>query len=195
MSQTSSPTPTPDTAAQDDIEARRAARRSVRTARRQLGRVQRKLQARRGEVDLLRAQIEILRAELCTPVERQASFAAGPDERETDRGIASYVLSARMHRRHNTTGVHRPTKLREPILELYSKTAARDFAEQHGVQIPASLGAWATPDLIDWTSLPHRFVMKSNRGGGGVSVFPLERRGQQFYDYIARETTTAEEVV
>jgi len=180
---------------EEDPEARRAARRSVRSARRQLGRAQRKLQARRSEVDLLKAQIDILRAELQTPVERQASYAAAPDERELDRGIASYVMSARMHRRHNTTGVHRPTSLREPILELYSKTAARAFAEQHGVQIPASLGSWATPHLIDWSTLPDRFVMKSNRGGGGVSVFPLERRGNQYYDYIASELTTPEAVV
>jgi len=199
MSETSqtcetSQTPAPDPAGQEEADARRAARRSVRAARRQLARVQRKLQVRRSEVDLLKAQIEILRAELRTPVERQASFAAGPDERETDRGVASYVLSARMHRRHNTTGVHRPTRLREPILELYSKTAARAFAEQHGVQVPASLGTWSTPELIDWDSLPDRFVMKSNRGGGGVSVFPLERRGRTFYDYIAGELTTAQDV-
>jgi hypothetical protein len=179
---------------QEQSDARRAARRSVRSARRQLARVQRKAQARRSDVDLLKAQIEILRAELRTPVERQASFAGSPEEQETDRGVASYVMSARMHRRHNTTGVHRPNRLREPILELYSKTAARAFAEQHGVQIPASLGSWATPDLIDWASLPDRFVMKSNRGGGGVSVFPLERRGQGFFDYIANEMTTAEAV-
>jgi len=193
MNQTAQPSGH-DVDGEEDPEARRQARRSVRAARRQLGRVQRKLQARRSEVDLLKAQVEILRAELRTPVERQSSFAAGPDERETDRGIASYVIAARMHRRHNTTGVHRPTKLREPILELYSKTAARAFAEQHGVQIPASLGSWATPDLIDWDGLPNRFVMKSNRGGGGISVFPLERRGDQYYDYIASEMTTAEAV-
>ena len=187
--------PHPDPDPEGDADVGRAAGRSVSSARRRLGRVQRKLQARRADVDLLKAQLEVLRAELRTPVERQAPFAAGPEEQETDPGIASYVVSARMHRRHNTRGIHRPTRLREPILDLYSKTAARAFAQEHGVQIPASLGTWATPDLIDWGSLPDRFVMKSSRGGGGVSVFPLERRRHRFYDYIANATTTAEEVV
>lgn len=149
----------------------------------------------RDEIEELRGQVAILAMELKSPAERQASAPGqGADALETDRGIASFVVSSRMHRRHNTTGVHARNGLREPILDLYAKTAARRFAELHGIQVPAVLGTWPTPDDIVWDELPERFVIKSSRGGGGINVFPLERRGEQFYDHIVQQPVTAEAV-
>jgi hypothetical protein len=149
---------------------------------------------RRDELEVLTAQVDVLTRELMTPAERQASAEDGPDALETDRGVPSFVVASRMHRRHNTTGVHTRNGLREPILDLYSKTAGRRFAELHGVRVPAVLGSWVTPDDITWDELPDRFVVKSSRGGGGINVFPLERRNGQFYDHIAGALTTAADV-
>jgi hypothetical protein len=99
-----------------------------------------------------------------------------------------------MHRRHNTTGVNVAEGLHEPILQLYTKMAAQVFAKLHGVQVPAVLGQWPDPDAVEWEGLPDRFVLKSNRGGGGMSVFPLERNGKAFIDRLTNEPITREEV-
>lgn len=177
-----------DTPVQDGAPAQE------RSVTRDNGHLTSKVEDRRLEVEILKAQISVLRAECKPSAQRQASVAWGADNGESDRGVASFVLSSRMHRRHNTTGVHRRNNLREPILELYSKTAARAFAEQHGVRVPAVFGSWPTPDAVEWDSLPERFVIKSSRGGGGVNVFPLERRGDDFFDFIASEMVTQEAV-
>lgn len=176
-------------------EPKKSIAATLKDAARDLDRRRSRLQQRREEVEILKGQIAVLEAEAAPMTSRQASSDGGPDALETDRGVASYVLSARMHRRHNTTGVHKKNNLREPILDLYSKTAARVFAEQHGVQNPAIYGSWATPDDIEWDTLPDRFVIKSNRGGGGISVFPMERRGEGFFDFIANEMQTEAGVV
>lgn len=176
-------------------EQTRAMRRELKDRRKELATLERRLGNRRDEVEVLRAQIEVLRMETKEPALRQASREGTPDELETDRGIASFVVASRMHRRHNTTGVHRRNGFREPILDLYTKTAGRRFAELHGIQVPAVLGSWPTPDDIAWDELPRRFVIKSSRGGGGINVFPLERREDgQFYDFIAQQLVTAERV-
>lgn len=176
------------------VERRRATRRALKEAQRQLEHLRRRLGNRRTEVEVLRAQIEVLRMEAKPPAVRQATREGTPEELESDRGVPSFVVSSRMHRRHNTTGVHRRNGLREPILDLYTKTAGRRFAELHGVQVPAVLGTWATPDDIAWDDLPRRFVLKSNRGGGGINVFPLERREGQFFDFIGGQLVTADRV-
>lgn len=188
---------TPDRAtepAEQDGAAPRVGRRELREARRELSRAERRVEARRAEIETLSAQVDVLGMEAKTPTQRQASGPAEPADLETDRGIASFALSARMHRRHNTTGVHRSNKLREPILDLYAKTSGRAFAEAHGVQVPAVLGSWPTPDDIDWDSLPQRFVIKSSRGGGGINVFPVERRGGALFDFIAQRVVTSEKI-
>ncbi|WP_147917980.1 ATP-grasp fold amidoligase family protein [Ruania zhangjianzhongii] len=141
--------------------------------------------------EVLQAQIDVLSAEVKTPAERQATGTTDP---EHDPGKPSYALSARFHRRANTTGVNTREGLREPILDLYTKTAGRAFAAAHGIQIPAELGRWADPDAVDWDSLPERFVLKSSRGGGGISVFPLERTGDGFIDRMLEQPVTPEEV-
>lgn len=172
----------------------RSVRGQLKDARRELATLERRLTKRRDEIEVLRAQIDVLGNEALPPAARQAPDASTPDELETDRGVPSFVVASRMHRRHNTTGVHRRNGLREPILDLYTKTAGRRFAELHGVQVPAILGSWKTPDDIDWDELPRRFVVKSSRGGGGINVFPLERRGDRFFDFIAQQEVTAEAV-
>lgn len=167
--------------------------RSVRIARaqRRLARSQEKLDKRRSGNDLLRAQIAVLTEEAKTPAERQAT---GTGDLETDPGKPSYALSARLHRRANTTGVNTREGLREPILDLYTKTAGRAFAAAHGVAVPAELGRWPDPGAVDWDALPDRFVLKSSRGGGGISVFPLERTADGFLDRMVGEPVTADEV-
>lgn len=163
----------------------------IERARQQLEKLARKVERRRDDNEMLRAQIAILTEEAKTPAERQAS---GAGDRETDRGKPSYALAARMHRRANTTGVNLREGLREPILELYTKTAGRAFAAAHGIDIPAELGRWPDPGAVDWDSLPERFVLKSSRGGGGISVFPLQRTEDGFIDRLVEQPVTAAEV-
>ena len=167
--------------------------RSVRIARAEsrLAQLRERLEKRRDGNDSLRAQIAVLAEEAKTPAERQAT---GTGDLETDLGKPSYALSARLHRRANTTGVNLREGLREPILDLYTKTAGRAFAAAHGIAIPAELGRWPDPDAVDWDSLPERFVLKSSRGGGGISVFPLERTEDGFVDRMVEEPVTPEEV-
>lgn len=165
-------------------------RLQARDGRRQERRLRRQAEQRHAEIESLEAQIEVLSMEALPMTERQASEATSPDELETDRGVPSFALSSRMHRRHNTSGVHKRHDVREPILDLYSKTAARQFAEQHGIQVPSVYGAWRTPDEIAWDELPERFVIKSSRGGGGINVFPVERREGGLYDFIGAQLQT-----
>lgn len=176
------------------VSQTRTTRRQLKEARRELATLERRLDNRREDVEVLRAQLDVLGMEALPPAVRQARDATTPEGLETDRGVASFVVASRMHRRHNTTGVHRRNGLREPILDLYTKTAGRRFAELHGVQVPAILGTWKTPDDIEWDELPRRFVVKSSRGGGGINVFPLERREDRFFDFIAQKEVTAEAV-
>lgn len=173
---------------------RAALRAELREAQRELRRLERRLGRRRAESEVLRAQIEVLTEEAKTPAERATPEARDAQQRETDRGVASFALSSRMHRRHNTSGSHVRNGLREPILDLYAKTSGRDFAALHGVRVPAVHGSWPTPDDIEWDTLPERFVIKSSRGGGGINVFPVQRRNGQLYDFIAGELVTQETI-
>lgn len=167
--------------------------RSVRIERTQarLARLRQRLEKRRSGNDELRAQIAILAEEVKPPAERQST---GTGDLETDPGKPSYALAARLHRRANTTGVNTREGFREPILDLYTKTAGRAFAEAHGIAIPAELGRWPDPGAVDWDALPDRFVLKSSRGGGGISVFPLERTQDGYVDRMLDEPVTAQEV-
>ena len=168
-------------------------RETLREERRRVRRIGRRVGRRRDEVEELRAQIEVLRMELVPLPERQASTStATPDDLETDRGLPSFSLAQRMHRRLNTTRVYQKNDTYEPILDLSLKDAGRRFAAAHGVRVPEVHGEWASPDDIDWDSLPERFVIKSNRGGGGINVFPVERRESGFFDFIGGELVTAE---
>ena len=170
-------------------------REELREARRRVRQLERRIERRRAEVEELKAQIEVLRMEAMPLAQRQASTStATPDDLETDRGLPSFSLSSRMHRRHNTTGVYRRHNVHEPILDLSLKDAGRQFATAHGVRVPAVHGEWASPDDIEWDSLPDRFVIKSNRGGGGINVFPVERRDGGYYDFIGAELVTAETI-
>ena len=182
--------PTTETAeSQSSREESREARRNVRQ-------LERRTERRRAEIEQLKAQIEVLQMEAMPLVERQASTStATPEDLETDRGLPSFSLSSRMHRRHNTSGVQRRHDVLEPILQLSLKDAARQFAVAHGIRVPAVFGEWTSPEEIDWDSLPERFVIKSNRGGGGVNVFPVERRDGGFYDFIGAELVTAETII
>lgn len=185
---------TPSEATQPQSPQDQATREELKEGKRGLRRIERRIERRRAEIEELRAQIEVLSMEAQPMAQRQAPDASTPDELETDRGVPSFALSSRMHRRHNTSGVHRRHDVREPILDLYAKDAGRKFADEHGVQIPAVLGSWPTPDDIEWDTLPKRFVIKSSRGGGGINVFPVERRGGGFYDFIGAELVSAKTI-
>lgn len=186
----------PDATSESDTQASPDPDRQdeQREGRRRLRRLERQIEQRHAEIEELEAQIEVLSMEALPMVERQASSATTPEELETDRGVPSFALSSRMHRRHNTSGVHRRHRVREPILDLYSKTSGRQFAELHGVRVPAVFGTWPTPDDIVWDDLPERFVIKSSRGGGGINVFPVERRDGGFFDFIGQQLMTAESI-
>jgi hypothetical protein len=163
-------------------------------ARRRLRRAQRLSTRRREQVARLAAQIEILSEEALTPLERTVRDAPDP---ELALGEPTYTLAARLHRRANTTRVYTRERMREPILQLYAKLPAQRYAEQHGVRVPQILGRWPDPGEVDWDSLPDRFVLKSNIGGGGMNVFPLVRDPAtgRFTDMLTGRPTTREEVL
>ncbi|MBR7743477.1 hypothetical protein KC207_09275 [Phycicoccus sp. BSK3Z-2] len=148
--------------------------------------------ARRGRlVARLTAQVAILTEETRSPMER--TLGTGPD-REQDLGVASYVLAARMHRRHHVH-VNAREGLREPILDLAPKLPGRAWAVRNGVRVARELGRWPDPDAVDWDALPDRFVLKSSIGAGGVNVFPLVRRPDGGWtDMLTGEPTTRAEV-
>ncbi|PRZ04936.1 teichuronopeptide biosynthesis TupA-like protein [Isoptericola sp. CG 20/1183] len=167
--------------------------KSLERARAKRDRTRRAIRRRRDQLDTLRAQVTILTEETKSPIERTVGDAPDP---ELALGVPSYSLAARMHRRHNTRGVNDREGLREPILQLYSKLTAQRFAAQHGVRVPQVIGRWPDPDTVEWESLPDRFVLKSNVGGGGVNVFPLVRNADGTYqDMLTGATTTRDEVV
>ncbi|MCA5892731.1 hypothetical protein LEP48_05105 [Isoptericola sp. NEAU-Y5] len=173
-----------------DETADREAPVSGRRAKMQ--RIEETLRRRRRSVATVTAQVAILSEEVRSPAERTIGDARDP---ETTLGRPSYSLAARMHRRHNTQGVNVREGLNEPILQLYTKLAGQEFAAQHGVRVPRVLGRWADPDAVEWESLPERFVLKSNVGGGGVNVFPLVRDADGGYtDVLTGESTTSDEV-
>lgn len=182
-----------DEAAGDHAEV--SARPSVRTLTARVARFRERRDRIRDENDTLRAQIAILDGELRSPAERQATGAGTPADREYDPGRASFQLSGQMHRRHSAAGVNAQAHLKEPIFALSNKTVGRQFAQAHGVRVPQVLGRWAHPDEIDWSTLPQRFVVKSTIGGGGINVFPLERRGESYFDFITSTEITSAEVV
>lgn len=162
-------------------------------AQKQLRRIKRTIRRRSDDIAKMKAQIAILREELKSPIERTVGSVADP---EVAIGAASYSLSARMHRRHNTTGVNVREGLHEPILQLYAKTDAQRFAALHGIRVPKTLGRWPNPDAVDWDALPDRFVLKSNIGGGGINVYPLVRdtEGDGYTDMLTKQPTTRDEV-
>lgn len=187
--------PDPTSGAAESQPSRDELREELRHERRRVRRITRRADRLRAEIEELRAQIDVLHMETLPMAERQASTStATPDGLETDRGLPSFSLSQRMHRRHNTSGVHKSHEVREPILDLGAKHVGRAFASAHGVRVPAVYGEWASPDDIEWDVLPDRFVIKSSRGGGGVNVFPVERRDEGFYDFIGGQLVTAETI-
>ena len=169
-------------------------RTPLQQAKARLRRAERQVARRRQQIARLRGQIEILSEEVLTPAERTVRDAPDP---ECALGEPSYTLSARLHRRANTTRVYTREKIREPILQLYAKLPAQRFAAAHGVPVPEILGRWPDPGAIDWDALPDRFVLKSNIGGGGMNVFPLVRDPGtgELTDMLTREPTTRERVL
>ena len=163
-------------------------------ARKRLRRAERLAARRRDQVARLEAQVAILAEEALTPLERTVRDAPDP---ELATGDPSYTLAARLHRRANTTRVYTREGIREPILQLYAKLPAQRYAAQHGVRVPQVLGRWPDPGAVDWDTLPDRFVLKSNIGGGGMNVFPLVREAgaDRFTDVLTGEQTTREEVL
>ena len=165
---------------------------SAKAAKR-LRRVERQLARRRDQVERARAQVAILEDERLSPMRRTVRGAEDP---ERALGDPSYTLSARLHRRANTTRVYTRERMREPILQLYAKLPAQRYAALHGVRVPQVLGRWPDPGAVVWDDLPDRFVLKSNIGGGGMNVFPLVRDPGtgEWTDVLAQERTTPEAV-
>ena len=146
--------------------------RPVAGLRARLERLERALARRARQVARLHAQVALLTEELRSPLERTVAGAADP---ELALGAPCYVLAGRMHRRIHATRLDAREGAREPILHIAPKLPGQRWAALNGVRVPAVLGRWADPGAVDWDSLPDRFVLKSNVGGGAVNVFPLAR--------------------
>src|SRR5690625_2956659 len=68
----------------------------------------------------------------------------------------------------------------DPRVALASKLQTYEFAESHGVNLPEHYGTWPSVDEIEWSVLPDRFVLKSDRGELGNGVLPLTRTAEGF---------------
>lgn len=139
----------------------------------------------------LSKQVEVLTRESLPPHLRAAN---DPSSKGEDHGRPTFVEAARFIKRLNLSTYKREGII-EPILELYPKPAAREFAKSHGVRVPHIFGSWDTIGDIPWDSLPTRCVIKSSHGGGGISVFPLERRGEHYHDFITGKQITKTDVI
>src|SRR5690625_4860179 len=121
----------------------------------------------------LAKQVEILKREALAPHERVKSVSKPKSE---DTGRPSFAEALRLLKRLNLE-TYKRFDIVEPILELYPKPQARKFAISHGIRVPKVYGSWRKLEDIPWEDLPGRCVIKSSHGGGGISVFPIERRG------------------
>src|SRR5690625_2545114 len=139
----------------------------------------------------LSKQVEILEREALAPHERVNNASKGKRE---DTGRPSFVEALRLLKRLNLK-TYKQFNIVEPILELYPKPQARKFALSHVIRVPKIYGMWRRLEDIPWEVLPARFVIKSSHGGGGISVFPVGRRGQNYYDFITSRTITADQMI
>ncbi|WP_083518612.1 ATP-grasp fold amidoligase family protein [Serinicoccus chungangensis] len=73
-----------------------------------------------------------------------------------------------------------PESRSHPRRQLLRKLFNYRLAASHGIRIPQILGSWQDPFLIDWDLLPEEFVLKTNTGHSGASVWPLRRQGRSF---------------
>src|SRR5699024_7316990 len=78
---------------------------------------------------------------------------------------------------------------RSAALQLPHKLRNLEFAASHGVSVPEVYSVWPDVTSIDLSSLPDRFVFKSDGGAGSDAVFPLERLTDGRYRIINRGET------
>lgn len=62
-----------------------------------------------------------------------------------------------------------------PSLQLPYKLRNFSLAESHGIPVPDVYRVWSRVEQVSLDGLPDRVVVKSDRGAGAHSVFPLER--------------------
>ena len=103
---------------------------------------------------------------------------------EKDPRQAAYGLYDRIYGNHDNFDIDNPKSLLEKItwLELNSDTSLwtlcadkyrmREYVAQCGLEdhLPSLYGHWDNPNDIDFSSLPHEFVLKANNGCGTVKV-------------------------
>src|SRR5690625_3274230 len=85
----------------------------------------------------LSKQVEVLTRESLPPHLRAAN---DPSSKGEDHGRPTFVEAARFIKRLNLSTYKREGII-EPILELYPKPAAREFAKSHGVRVPHIFGS------------------------------------------------------
>lgn len=73
-----------------------------------------------------------------------------------------------------------PKSRPHPRRQLLRKLFNYKLAASHGVRVPKIFGSWSDPLSIDWDILPEQFVLKTNTGHSGASVWPLRRQGPGF---------------
>lgn len=90
----------------------------------------------------------------------------------------------------------RTTPLTEihPRRLLLQKLHSYTIAASHGVRVPTILGCWPTSQAVAWGRLPETFVLKTNAGHSGNSVWPLKRTGSGYQTVDGRKTFTQEEL-
>ncbi|MCR5361755.1 MAG: hypothetical protein K6E73_07060 [Bacteroidales bacterium] len=103
---------------------------------------------------------------------------------EKDPRLAAYGLYDRIYGNHDNFDIDNPKSLLEKItwLELNSDTSLwtlcadkyrmREYVAQCGLEdhLPSLYGHWDNPNDIDFSSLPHEFVLKANNGCGTVKI-------------------------
>ena len=151
-----------------------------------------------GERDALRQEAKNLRRQLSrttTPSRAAAPpDAAGPELEIAHAHRAPSFLAHYSAYKRQTNRAWR-TDPGDVRVGMNRKLRMYQLAQSHGVAVPEILGLWATPEEIDWESLPDRFVVKSDGGSAGQGVFPLVREDGAYRVIGEKKLRTAEDVV
>lgn len=87
-----------------------------------------------------------------------------------------------------------PNSRSHPRRQLLRKLFSYRLAASHGVRVPKIYGSWRDPMLIEWDRLPGQFVLKTNTGHSGASVWPLRRDGQGYATVDGKKAYDATEL-
>lgn len=144
---------------------------------------------RDAQIRALRRQVRTLEERLAARPERVVPAPPAPPPRYRPR-VASWHTRVMEQQRVQATVARDARADTHPRHHLFLKLHNYEVARSHGVCTPQVLGVWPTPAEIDWASLPHSFVLKSNGGSTGRGVLPLQRTddGFELLDGTARYT-------